>query len=287
VGGAKAFVPNPLPPKLLWDNSLTGTISAATLALGRLDGVARDLPNPHLLIRPFLSREAVLSSQIEGTQASIPDLLLFEIDEKVEQGVPDVREVVNYVRTLEFGLNRRTSLPLSLRLIRDLHRVLMEGVRGKDRQPGEFRRSQVHIGPEGAGLENATFVPPPPAQLTRLLDQLEKFLHAPSDLPPVVRLALVHYQFEAIHPFLDGNGRVGRALITLMLCLDGILSLPMLYLSAYFHRTRQEYYQRLLDVSLKGCWTEWIGYFAQGVTSEAMDAVNRTQMLKKLQTRMA
>jgi Fic family protein len=285
IGSQVAFVPNDLPPPLVWNTDMMGCLSAADRALGRLAGLGQDMPNPHLLIRPFLRREAVLSSQIEGTQASMPDLLLFEVNPQVERDMPDVREVSNYVHALEYGLERVKTLPLSLRLMREMHKRLLAGVRGEDKAPGEFRTCQVHIGPRGAGVEQATFVPPPPSELDRVLGALERYLHAPSDLPPVVRLAFVHYQFEAIHPFKDGNGRVGRLLISLMLCLEGTLPMPLLYLSAYFHRTRQEYYRQLLSVSQRGSWREWLTYFARGVASEAMDAVDRARRLKDLQAR--
>lgn len=283
IGGQAAFVPNDLPPPITWTSELVAIISAADRALGRLAGLGQDMPNPHILIRPFLHREAVLSSQIEGTEASIPNVLLFEVDKKVAQSVPDVREVVNYVRAMEYGLERVKTLPLSLRLMREMHKRLLAGVRGEDKAPGEFRTHQVHIGPPHAGIEQATFIPPPPHEVLRLLGALERYLHAPSDLPPVVRLALMHYQFEAIHPFRDGNGRVGRLLISLMLCLEGILPMPLLYLSAYFHRTRSQYYDQLRRVSQAGAWNDWIAYFARGVASEAMDAVNRARRLKDLQ----
>jgi len=284
IGGQKAFVPNDLPPRIVWTGGLVSAVSTADRALGRLAGLGQDMPNPHLLIRPFLRREAVLSSQIEGTQASMPQLLLFEVNEKVEQDVPDVREVANYIRALEHGLKRQRELPLSLRLIREMHRLLLAGVRGEDKRPGEFRTTQVHVGPLGAGIEEATFVPPPPGEeLKKALDGLEKYLHAPSNLPPVVRLALVHYQFESIHPFVDGNGRIGRLLISLMLCLEGVLPMPLLYLSAYFQKTRQEYYDELLRANQRGTWNDWLMYFARGVALESMDAVDRARRLKDLQ----
>ena len=226
AGGSVAFVPDPLPPEIKWDATLATAVAEAQGALGRLAEVGRMMPNPHLLIRPFMRREAVLSSQIEGTQASHEDLLLFELDERVEQRTPDVREVSNYVKALEHGLERVGSLPLSLRLIREMHRILMEQVRGGDQNPGEFRRKQVHIGSEGQSIADARFVPPPPGdELTRVLSDFESYLHTPDDLGPVVRLALVHYQFEAIHPFADGNGRIGRLLISLILCLEN-MALP-------------------------------------------------------------
>ena len=286
VGGQYAFVPQDLPPKIRWTEQLVSAVSAADRAVGRLAGLGQDMPNPHLLIRPFVQREAVLSSRIEGTQASMPQLLLFEVNRKVELDVPDVREVANYVRAMEYGLRRIKTLPLSLRLIREMHRILLTGVRGEDRQPGEFRTTQVHIGPPGAPIERARFVPPPPGpQMQRCLDALEGYLHAPSSLPPVVRLALVHYQFEAIHPFVDGNGRVGRLLISLMLCMDSVLPLPLLYLSAYFQKTREEYYDQLLRVSRYGTWNDWLVYFARGVAAEGMDAVDRAERLKRLRAK--
>jgi len=284
LGGQLAYVPNDLPPPLVWTSELVSCISTADRALGRLAGLGQDMPNPHILIRPFLNREAVLSSQIEGTEASIPDVLLFAVDKKIQQNVPDVREVVNCVRALEYGLERVKTLPLSLRLIREVHHILLKGVRGEQGAPGEFRTCQVHIGPPGMGIEQATFVPPPPSEVLRLLEAMERYLHEPSDLPPVVRLALVHYQFEAIHPFRDGNGRVGRLLLSLMLCLEGILPMPLLYLSAYFHRTRSDYYEQLRRVSQAGTWHDWLIYFARGVASEAMDAVDRARRLKDLQS---
>lgn len=283
TGGYWGFVPPDLPPAIQWSSDLAAPLSAADRALGHLAGVGSNLPNPHLLINPFIRREAVLSSQIEGTQASLSDLILFELGSDVERRVPDVLEVSNYVRALEYGLERVKTLPLSLRLIRELHRQLLEGVRGQNRSPGEFRRSLVWIGPQGTTLDSARFVPTPPGpELDRALSALEAYLQAPSQLPPILRLAAVHYQFEAIHPFLDGNGRIGRLLITLMLCLDGVLSQPLLYLSAYFERYRQRYYDLLLQVSQKGAWHDWLVFFCQAVACEAMDGVDRARRLMQL-----
>ncbi len=284
ASGNVAYMPPALPPAIAWDDHLVSSVSSAGTALGRLAEVGRLMANPHLLIRPFMRREAVLSSQIEGTEASYENLVLFEVDENVADRVPDVREVSNYVRALEYGLDRVKTLPLSRRLICELHRILMENVRGGDQTPGEIRRYQVHIGPKGSPIEAATYVPPPPGDdLQQAMDALEKYLHTPSSLPAVVRLALVHYQFEAIHPFHDGNGRVGRLLISLMLCLDGVLPQPLLYLSAYFERNRREYYDRLLEVSRAGAWNDWLTFFARGVAQEAMDAVDRATRLRDLQ----
>ena len=284
--GHWAFVPHALPPQLspTWD--LTGQLSEADRALAELAGLARNLPNPGLLIGPFVRREAVLSSRIEGTQASLSDLFFFEAagpSVRPSQGAPpDVREVANYVQALEYGLKRLQELPVSLRLIREIHAKLMEGVRGDHLTPGEFRRSQNWIGPPGCTLADATFVPPPPTQMMEALGAFEKFLHAPSPLPPLIRLALGHYQFEVVHPFLDGNGRIGRLLISLLLCHEGLLSQPLLYLSAFFERHRPEYYSRLLAVSRTGDWSAWIGFFLQGIASQSRDAIRRTGQLLAL-----
>lgn len=279
-GGYWAFIPHPLPPKLEWDNSLVSLISKADLALGTLSGIGETLPNPHLLIYPFIRREAVLSSRIEGTQSSLSDLLLFEATKVEKQR--DVREVQNYVHAIEYGLKRLDELPLSLRLIRELHGILMERVRGEHATRGEFRQSQNWIGPPGCSLNEASFVPPPVPEMQDALDQLEKFLHADTDLPSLVQLALIHYQFETIHPFLDGNGRIGRLLITLFLCERGILTKPLLYLSAFFERHRREYYERLLQVSQKGAWGQWIQFFLQAVVNQSSDAVQRSRRLLDL-----
>jgi len=248
--------------------------------MGTLSGIGENLPNPHLLIYPFIRKEAVLSSRIEGTQSSLSELLLFEATKVEKQR--DVREVQNYVRAMEYGLKRLEELPLSLRLIRELHAILMEGVRGERATPGEFRKSQNWIGPPGCTLNDATFVPPPVAEMQEALDHLERFLHADKQLPPLVELALIHYQFETIHPFLDGNGRIGRLLITLFLCQRGILNKPLLYLSAFFERHHQEYYQHLLDVSQRGAWRQWLEFFLQAVVEQSGDAVGRARRLLDL-----
>lgn len=231
-----------------------------------------------------MRREAVLSSRIEGTQASVADLVLFEASPKASD-VSDVREVANYVRALELGVNEDRALPISLRLMRDLHAQLMAGARGVHLTHGEFRTSQNWMGPPGCTLNDATFVPPPPEDMRDALDFFEKYLHAPSNLPPLVRLAVVHYQFEAIHPFLDGNGRVGRLLISLLLQEWGLLPQPLLYLSAFFERRRSEYYQLLLGVSQKGNWNDWIAYFLTGVSEQSTDVVERARRLFALRER--
>ncbi len=281
--GYVAFVPHPLPPQLDLKSHLSD-LSKADRLVGELRGVARNLPNPHLLIAPFMRREAVLSSRIEGTQASLSDLFFFEASGEQNPEVPDVREVANYVRALEYGLKRMEKLPLSLRLIREMHAELMHGVRGEHLTPGEFRRSQNWIGPPGCTLMDAVFVPPPVEEMKASLDAFEKYLHEPTTLPPLVRFALVHYQFEAIHPFLDGNGRIGRLLTTLLLCREGIFPQPLLYLSAYFETKQQQYYKFLLHVSLKGEWNAWIHYFLLGVSEQSQDSIARTEKLLELWT---
>jgi Fic family protein len=281
--GQWAFLPNPLPPKLeiTWD--LAERISDADRYLGELAGVARTIPNPHLLIGPFTRREAVLSSRIEGTQATLTELFSAEAGARKEGPSEAVREISNYVRALEYGLKRLKQLPVSLRLMKELHERLMKDVRGEFLSPGEFRRAQNFIGPPGCKLENATYVPPPVPHMKDALDRFEKYIHESRRVfPPLVRLSLIHYQFEAIHPFWDGNGRVGRLLITLLLCSERLLPQPLLYLSAYFERNRKEYYRLLLDVSHTGNWTDWLRFFVNGVSEESRDAVARSNQLLAL-----
>lgn len=275
----RAFVPHPLPPTIRWSDDLVRLLSAADRALGQLAGIGRNLPNPHLLISPFARREAVLSSRIEGTRASLHDLLLFEADPAAASLPDDVHEVENYIRALNHGITSQRRLPMSLRLIREMHSILMTGVRGQERTPGQFRRSQNWIGPPGSVINTATFIPPPPHELDACLTQFEAYLHAPSAMPPLVRLATIHYQFEAIHPFLDGNGRIGRLLITLILCIERVLPGPLLYLSAFFEKRRAEYYRHLLEVSTRGAWDQWVCFFLAGVAEQASDALTRAQRL--------
>ena len=257
-------------------------LSNADRALSELAGIARTLPNPNLFIGPFMRREAVLSSRIEGTQASLSDLLFFEAASSAEPEVPDVREVANYVNSLEYGLTRLETLPLSLRLIREVHERLLQGVRGEALTPGEFRRTQNWIGSPGCTLMDATYVPPPVEEMHEALNKFEKYLHSPSELPPLVRMALVHYHFEAIHPFLDGNGRVGRLLISLLLCAEDLLPKPMLYLSEYFVRHQAKYYHLLLSVSQTGDWLSWIQFFLEAVEAQAKDAISRSDSILEL-----
>lgn len=280
-----AFAPNPLPPKIKWTSDLVESLSEADRALGELAGLSRSLLNPYLVILPFVRREAVLSSRIEGTRASLSDLYAYEAVQLEFFDPPaDVREVHNYVQALEYGLGRLQTLPVSLRLIRDIHERLMEGVRGERQTPGEFRHSQNWIGPPGSTLNDASYVPPPVTEMLEALGSLEKFLHSPS-LPPLVRLGLIHYQFESIHPFLDGNGRVGRLLIPLLLRAWKLLPEPVLYLSAYFEEHQEGYYNLLLSVSQKGWWEDWLRFFLRGVVIQSRDAVVRIQRLQGLRER--
>ena len=280
--GYWAFVPPPLPPRVEINIDITNCLSSADRALGELAGTGRMLPNPHLLISPFIRREAVLSSRIENTLTSLSDLFRFEAAPTAKPDILDVKEVHNYVRALEFGLDRLKDIPVCLRLIRELHGILLEDARGKGAACGEFRKSQNWIGPPNTRLEDATYVPPPVDGMKQALDDFEKYLHAESKLPPLIRLAIIHYQFEAIHPFLDGNGRIGRLLITLLLCEWGLLPQPLLYLSAFFEKHRKEYYDLLVNVSRAERWSEWIEFFLRGVAEQASDAVERSRQLLDL-----
>jgi Fic family protein len=277
-----AFLPRPLPPRLEPSWELTNALSEADRALSELAGVGRLLTNPHLLIQPAIRREAVLSSRIEGTQASMSDLLFFEAGASEGQQPEDVHEVANYVGALEYGLQRLDTLPLSGRLFREIHEKLMRGVRGDHADPGEFRRTQNWIGPAGCTLNQAAYVPPPVEAMHQALADFEKYLHKPQAEPPLIRCALMHYQFEAIHPFIDGNGRVGRLLVPLYLCSQGLLSQPLLYLSAYFEKNRTLYYDHLLAVSQKGAWDAWLHFFLAGVVEQSKESLETTKKLLAL-----
>jgi cell filamentation protein, protein adenylyltransferase len=281
--GYWAFIPAPLPPQITWSPALVKALSDAERELSKLTTLAANLRFPKLLIQPFVRQEAVLSSRIEGTRASLMDLYAYESEQlSFIEAADDVREVHNYVRAMDYGLERLQTLPVSLRLIREIHAKLMENVRGGNLSPGEFRQTQNWIGPAGATLQTATFVPPPVEEMLIALDQLEKFIYAGSDIPALARVGMIHYQFEAIHPLLDGNGRVGRLLIVLILCEWGSLSQPLLNLSIYFERYRQEYYDRLLEVSQRGAWGDWLRFFLRGVSSQAQDGIQRLGKLEVL-----
>ena len=282
--GYRAFIPAPLPPDPPIDliGELTRLLSEADRALGRLDGSVLTLPNPDLFVFMYVRKEAVLSSQIEGTQSSLQDVLAAEA-QLFDLGLPrDVNEVVNYVRAMNHGVARLAELPVSVRLVREIHAELLRGVRGGKLQPGDLRRSQNWIGPAGCTLTTATFVPPPHHSVPEALGELEKFLHRADDLPPLVKIALAHVQFETIHPFLDGNGRVGRLLITFLLTERGILHKPVLYLSHYFKQHRQAYYDHLQAVRDRGAWEEWLAFFLRGVVEVAGEAAETARRIQQL-----
>lgn len=284
--GYWAFIPAPLPPDLDWSPALLNALSDAERELAKLTTVAGSFPFPRLLIQPFIRREAVLSSRIEGTRASLTDLYNYESAQmSFLEPDDDVREVHNYVLALDYGLERLKKLPVSQRLIRELHAKLMDGVRGGQFTPGEFRKTQNWIGAAGSTIETATYVPPPVDDMKIALGAMEAFIHADTELPALVRAGLIHYQFEAIHPFLDGNGRVGRLLIILLLREWGVLSQPLLNLSAYFEHYRQEYYDHLLAVSQQGKWEEWLRFFLRGISTQAQDSIFRMTRLQGIRTR--
>jgi Fic family protein len=282
--GYRAFIPAPLPPQPPLDLSgeLQEMLSAADRALGRLDGSVLTLPNPDLFVFMYVRKEAVLSSQIEGTQSSLQDVLAAEA-KLLDPNLPrDVDEVLNYVRAMNHGLERLPELPVSVRLIREIHAKLMHGVRGDRLQPGELRTSQNWVGPGGSTLTTATYVPPPHHAVPEALGELEKFLHRNDKLPPLVKIALAHVQFETIHPFLDGNGRVGRLLITFLLTECNVLHKPVLYLSHYFKQHRQDYYDHLQSVRERGNWEGWLAFFLRGVIEVAGEAADTARRILQL-----
>ena len=279
--GYNAFIPKALPPEppIRISGDFQRLLSQADRALGRLDGSIQTLPNPDLFVFMYVRKEAVLSSQIEGTQSSLQDLLAAESNILTADQPRDVDEVVNYVQAMNHGLRRLNEIPLSVRLIREIHEQLLQGVRGSHLTPGELRRSQNWIGPQGCTLQDALFVPPPPKDAANALGNLEHFLHNPGDLPALVQIGLAHAQFETIHPFLDGNGRVGRLLITFFLCEQEILQQPVLYLSHYFKQYRSEYYDRLQAVRDWDDWEGWLEFFVQGVLSVSREATETARQI--------
>jgi cell filamentation protein, protein adenylyltransferase len=284
LSGYRAFIPAPLPPHppLRLKGELYGLLSQADRALGRLDGSIHTLPNPDLFVFMYVRKEAVLSSQIEGTQSSLNDLLAAEASILSPNQPKDVGEVVNYVRAMNHGLARLAELPLSIRLIKEIHAELLRDVRGSHLTPGELRRSQNWIGPGGCSLAEASFFPPPPDEVPIALGDLEKFLHAPSHLPALVQIGLAHAQFETIHPFLDGNGRIGRLLISFLLCQRQILLKPVLYLSHFFKRHRAAYYERLQSVRDTGDWEAWLAFFLRGVAEVSAEATETSRRILAL-----
>jgi Fic family protein len=284
IAGYKAFSPKPLPPDppLQIDDETLTLLSNADMAVGRLDGVGDLLPNPDLFVSMYVNKEAVLSSQIEGTQASLIDVLAFESAAAEPENPQDIEEVVHYVAALNYGLQRLDSLSLSLRLIREIHEILLAGVRGADRRPCEFRTSQNWIGHLGATIQTAGFVPPPPQDMTIARRQLEQHLHTDSPLPILPKIGLAHAQFETIHPFLDGNGRMGRQLITFLLCQRQGLRRPLLYLSYYFHAHKSEYYAHLQNMRDEGDWESWLKFFLTGAHEVAREATTTTRAIIQL-----
>lgn len=282
--GYRAFIPASLPPDppIAMDNELQTLLSAADRALGRLDGSIQTLPDSDLFVLMYVRKEAVLSSQIEGTQSSLNDLLRAEARIYDPDRPPDVQEVSNYVAALNYGLKRLQQLPVSVRLIREIHERLLRGVRGAHLQPGELRTSQNWIGPAGATLNQAAFVPPPPHEVPKALSDLEHFMHAKDAMPELIRIGLTHAQFETIHPFLDGNGRVGRLLITLLLCEQGTLLSPVLYLSYYLKEHRTEYYDRLQSIRQDGTWEDWLKFFLRGVADVSREATDTARAIVNL-----
>lgn len=286
-GGYDAFIPRPLPPTppLAIDDELLRLASLADHALGSLDTESYHLPNPDLFVAMYVNKEAVLSSQIEGTQASLADVLAFEARAAEPDNPQDIEEVVNYIAALNYGLDRLQTFPLSNRLIREIHQRLLAGARGSDKEPGAFRRKQNLIGRPGDTLKTAKFIPPPPDDMQRALSDLEQYIHAPDTSSPLLKIGLIHAQFETIHPFYDGNGRTGRLLITLLLCERRILRQPLLYLSYYINRNKSEYYACLQRVRDEGAWEDWLKFFLSGVYSVAEEATATARAIVAMRER--
>ncbi|MFA7079055.1 MAG: Fic family protein [Syntrophomonas sp.] len=283
IDGYKAFIPNPLPPEPLeLDWEIQELLSKADRALGRLDGITELLPNPDLFVAMYIRQEAVLSSQIEGTQASLVDVL--EYESKSQKGIKkDVSEVLNYISAIHYGLDRLQELPLSLRLIREIHQRLLENTRGSNKNPGEFRTSQNWIGAHGCTIKDSAFVPPPVPEMTKAMGDLELFLHNDDlKMPFLIKVGLAHAQFETVHPFLDGNGRMGRLLITFLLCSSGILRQPLLYLSYYFKKNRKQYYDLLQSVRDNDLWEDWLKFFLTGVYEVSQGATEKARTIIRM-----
>ncbi|MDO9529876.1 MAG: Fic family protein [Syntrophales bacterium] len=285
ITGYKAFIPAPLPPDpaIELDETLQNLLSKADMSLARLDGMGYILPDVNFFIAMYVRKEALLSSQIEGTRASLQDLFGYESGGK-PSNINDVSDVVNYVKALNYGIQRLDDLPMSLRLIKEIHEILIEGVRGSERKPGEFRQTQNWIGPPGCTLNSATFIPPPPHESVKAMGDLEHYIHGDARLPVLIDSAMIHYQFETIHPFLDGNGRLGRLLITFYLYWKSVLHRPLLYLSYFFKRNRQEYYDRLQMVRETGNYEQWVAFFLKGVVETADSAMETAKKILELQS---
>ncbi|RVU17793.1 Fic family protein [Methylobacterium oryzihabitans] len=279
--GYSAFMPEPLPPQpgLVFDDEMHTLLSRADRALGRLDGSIQTLPNPDLFVLMYIRKEAVLSSQIEGTQSSLDDVLEVEASVFDNEHPQDVGEVINYIHAMNYGLKRLETLPLSLRLIKEIHEILLNSARGRDKRPGEFRRTQNWIGPSGCTLSTATFVPPPPDEVMQLLGSLEAFMHDNDHIPILIKIGMIHAQFETIHPFLDGNGRVGRLLITFLLCQKEIMMKPVLYISHFFKEHRSEYYEKLQRIRDYGDWEAWTKFFLRGIATVSLEATETARRI--------
>ena len=278
----KAFIPEPLPPEIAYDRELRNLLSKADRAIAKLDGTASVLPNAEWFIYIFVRKEALLSSQIEGTQATMEGFLAYENDIKTDENPEDLEEVVNYIKAMNYGLDRLKYFPLSLRLFKEIHNILLNGVRGTANTPGEFRRTQNWIGPNGAPLKMATFVPPPPQLVTEQMGGIENFIHQNDDIPPLIKIALIHAQFESIHPFLDGNGRLGRLLITFYLCWKEVLASPTFYMSYYFKTNKERYYDLLMAVRNEGDWEKWIKFFLNGVIDTSNEGLHTARSIIQL-----
>ncbi|MCK4233258.1 Fic family protein [candidate division WOR-3 bacterium] len=286
--GYRAFIPKPLPPEppIRFDDELQSLLSKADIALARLDAITTVLPNPDLFIGMYVKKEALLSSQIEGTEASMQGILEFEANLIPKENIDEVKQVINYIKAMNYGLERIKEFPLSLRLIREIHKILLEGTRGNHRTPGEFKISQNWIGPPGSTIVNATYIPPPPDMMLSLMGDLEKYFYAEDKIPDLVRIALIHAQFETIHPFLDGNGRIGRLFITFYLIWKKILTKPTLYLSFYLKKNRTAYYDLLMKIRTDGDWEQWINFFLKGIYTTCDEATNTAHEIVKLKERL-
>jgi Fic family protein len=286
--GYRAFIPKPLPPEppIQFDDELQSVLSKADRALARLDGITTVLPNPDLFIGMYVKKEALLSSQIEGTEASMQGILEFEANLIPKEDINEVKQVINYIKAMNYGLDRIKEFPMSLRLVKEIHKTLLEGTRGRHRTPGEFKKSQNWIGPPGSTIVNATYIPPPPNMMLSLMGELEKYFYAKERIPDLVRIALIHAQFETIHPFLDGNGRIGRLLITLYLIWKKILTNPTLYLSFYLKKNRTAYYDLLMKIRTDGDWEQWIKFFLKGIYTTCDEATNTAHEIIKLKERL-
>ena len=284
AGGYEAFIPKPLPPDppIKYDDELHMLLSKADRSLARLDGIISVLPNPDLFVAMYVKKEALLSSQIEGTQVSLEGILEFEANIQPKDDINEIKEVFNYVNALNYGIKRLESLPMSLRLIREIHKILLEGVRGASRNPGEFRKRQNFIGPQGCSIHEAAYIPSPPHLVLDNMGNIEKFIHSRDKTPPLIKIALIHAQFETVHPFLDGNGRIGRLLVTFYLFWKEILFKPLLYLSFYQKKNRSEYYERLQKIRTEGAWEGWLKFFLKGVAEISDESAKTAREIIKL-----